>query len=70
MFHREAINCLYYEMCCAIYYHFYILKDGKNAHGEVLLYVKLQVSARCQMYKVANDMSLEIMKRFLTFAEK
>ena len=57
-------------MCCAIYYHFYILKDGKNIHGEVLLYVKLQVLPRCQMYKVANDMSPEIMKRFLTFAEK
>ena len=70
MFHREAIHCLYNEMCCAIYYHFYILKDGKNIHGEVLLYVKLQVLPRCQMYKVANDMSPEIMKRFLTFTEK
>ena len=29
-------------MLCAIYYHFYNLKNVKNTHGGVLLFVKLQ----------------------------
>ena len=34
-----------YEMLCAIWYHFYNLKNVKNAHGGELLLVKLPAEA-------------------------
>ena len=34
-------------MRCAIWYHLYNLKNGKNAHGGMLLSVKLQAEAWC-----------------------
>ena len=33
---------------CAIWYHLYILRNKKNTHGGVLLFVKLQAVALCQ----------------------
>ena len=35
---------LLYEMLCAVWYHLYNLKNVKNAHGGVLLLLKLQVT--------------------------
>ena len=44
-----------YVMRCAIWYHSYNLKKAKNAHGEVLLLVKLQ-SENCNFTKSNNSM--------------
>ena len=45
-------SCIYpiksnieYVTLCAIWYHFYSLKNVKNSHGRVLLLVKLQAEA-------------------------
>ena len=42
---KDAVTWHKCVMLCAIWYHFYNLKNVKNAHGEVLLLVKLQASA-------------------------
>ena len=37
-------------MLCAIWYHFYDLKNAKNTHGRMLILVKLQAGA-CKFFK-------------------
>ena len=46
-------STILYEMCCAIWYYLYNLKNVKNNHGVVLLFVKLQaeVFAIFKLYK-------------------
>ena len=51
------ISCLYflvYVMLCAIWYHFYNLKNEKNIHGETLLLVNLQTLA-CNFTKISTS---------------
>ena len=46
--------CLYFilfVMRCTIWYHLYNFKNVKNAHGEVLLLVKLQAALGCNFTK-------------------
>ena len=40
-----------YEMLCAIWYHLYNLKNVKTTNGGVLLLVKLQALAACNLNK-------------------
>ena len=40
-----------YVVRCAIWYHLYNLKNGKNTHGGVLILVKLQTEA-CNFTKI------------------
>ena len=40
-----------YVACCSIWYHLYNLKNVKNTHGVVLIFVKLQALA-CNFTKI------------------
>ena len=42
---NHEYSCGLYVMRCAIWYHFYNLKNMKNTHGGVLILVKLQAEA-------------------------
>ena len=37
---------------CAIWYHLHNFKNVRNTHGRVLILVKLQASATCNLYKL------------------
>ena len=39
-------------MRCAIWYHLYNFKNVRDTHGGVLILVKLQASATCNLYKL------------------
>ena len=39
--YKVKIKWIQYEMLCAIWYHYYNLKNVKNNHGVVLLFLKL-----------------------------
>ena len=46
-------------MHCAIWYHFYNLKNVKNTHEGVLILVKLQAEA-CNFTKIGGDYTIPV----------